>query len=149
MLRGAEVFVFTSLPTGEGMPGVLIEAGLSAMAVVATDVPGVRSVVQDTVTGFVVDAGDTEAMVDAVARLVDDGDLRADMGAAARRRCAADYSFAVVAACWTGFLTPLVERAGPGGRALRRRRGRSARGTRPGRAGASPPPPSPPTTPGR
>ena len=31
LLRQSDVFVFTSLPTGEGMPGVLIEAGLSGL----------------------------------------------------------------------------------------------------------------------
>ncbi|HUI03116.1 MAG TPA: glycosyltransferase family 4 protein [Acidimicrobiales bacterium] len=122
VLRGADLFVFPSRPTGEGMPGVLIEAGLTGLAVVASAVPGVSSVVEDGVTGFVVDAEDAEAMVDATARLVADPGLRRRMGAAARQRCAAQFSLDAVAACWTAFLSPLVAgavsaragRSGPG-----------------------------------
>ena len=126
VLRGADVFVFPSLPTGEGMPGVLIEAGLSGLPVVATAVPGVRTMVEDGVTGFVVDADDGAAMVEATARLVADPALRRRMGEAARRRCVAQFSLDAVAACWTAFLsTPR------GGAAVSRRPGRSGPGTRP------------------
>jgi glycosyltransferase involved in cell wall biosynthesis len=114
ILRGADVFVFSSLPTGEGMPGVLIEAGLSGLPVVASAVPGVRTIVEDAVTGFVVDADDGAAMVQSVARLLDDPELRHRMGGAARRRCVERFSLDAVAACWWGFLEPLVAR-GPRG----------------------------------
>ena len=57
---------------GEGMPGVLIEAGLSAVPVVATAVPGVEAIVVDGETGFVVDVDDFDAMVAAVASLLTD-----------------------------------------------------------------------------
>ena len=48
------VLVFTSEPASEGMPGVLIEAGLSGLPVVSTKRPGVTDVVVDGETGFVV-----------------------------------------------------------------------------------------------
>jgi glycosyltransferase involved in cell wall biosynthesis len=124
VLRGADVFVFTSSPTGEGMPGVLIEAGMTGLATVATAVPGVRTIINDGEGGFVVDVDDLEAMVDATARLVSDGALRRSMGDAARRRCVERFSLEAVAACWLSFLEPLVERA------VSARRGRSAPGTR-------------------
>ena len=41
-MRRADLMIFPSRPEGEGMPGVLIEAGLSGLPVVATAVPGVR-----------------------------------------------------------------------------------------------------------
>ncbi|MBV8462653.1 MAG: glycosyltransferase family 4 protein, partial [Acidimicrobiales bacterium] len=47
LLREADVFLFPSAPAGEGMPGVLIEAGLSGLPTVATAVPGVASVLVD------------------------------------------------------------------------------------------------------
>jgi len=143
VLRRSDVFVFPSLPTGEGMPGVLIEAGLTALPVVATAVPGVRTVVEDGATGFVVDPGDRPAMVEAVARLVADGALRRRMGDAARVRCETRFSFEAVAACWWGFLAPLVER-GTTGRPWRRggrrraARGDAARRVRPGRGRSGP-----------
>jgi glycosyltransferase involved in cell wall biosynthesis len=112
LLRQADILVFPSLPSGEGMPGVLIEAGLSGLATVATDVPGVRSVVHDGVTGFVVGTEDVDAMVRSVARLVDDVELRTSMGRAARAHCTAHYSVDVVARAWSDVLQPLVDGAG-------------------------------------
>lgn len=125
LLRGADAFVFTSRPTGEGMPGVLIEAGLSGLPVVATAVPGVRTIVADGVTGVVVEPEDRAGLVEAMARLVADPDGRAAMGRAARERCTARFSLDAVAACWLGFLEPLVAGAVS-------RSGRSGPGSRPG-----------------
>ncbi len=70
LLAASDVFVFTSVPEGEGMPGVLIEAGLAGLPVVTTDVPGARSVVDEGRTGFVVAVDDFDALVrrDAPAR---------------------------------------------------------------------------------
>jgi glycosyltransferase involved in cell wall biosynthesis len=124
LLRGADLFVFPSLPTGEGMPGVLIEAGMTGLAVVATAVPGVRTIVEDGTTGIVVDADDLDAMVEATARLLQTPELRRALGAAARRRCVERFSLEAVAACWLSFLGPLVERG------VSRRGARNAPGTR-------------------
>jgi glycosyltransferase involved in cell wall biosynthesis len=108
LLTDSDVFVFPSRPVGEGMPGVLIEAGLSGLPVVATDVPGVRTVVEDGVTGIVVDVEDLDAMVRAVSRLVGDARLRRTMGEAARRRCLDQFSLRAVADRWLGVLAPLL-----------------------------------------
>jgi len=122
ILRGADVLVFPSLPTGEGMPGVLIEAGLSGLPVVASAVPGVRTIVEEGVTGYVVDTDDIAAMVDAVARLLAEPTLRRSMGSAARLRCVEQFSLEAVATCWLSFLEPLLSQG------LRGRGARSGRG---------------------
>jgi glycosyltransferase involved in cell wall biosynthesis len=95
---------------------VLIEAGLTGLPVVATAVPGVRTIVDDGVSGVVVAADDGAGMVAATARLVAEPDLRRAMGVEARRRCQARFSLEAVAACWLSFLEPLVERGLSGGR---------------------------------
>ena len=100
--------VFPSRPVGEGMPGVLIEAGLSGVPVVATDVPGVSTIVADGETGTVVPADDPAAMVEAVAVLLDDAALRSAMGHAARHRCIDRFSLDAVADVWLQRLGPLV-----------------------------------------
>jgi glycosyltransferase involved in cell wall biosynthesis len=110
-LRHADVFLFPSAPAGEGMPGVLIEAGLSGLPVVATAVPGVASVIAEGETGFVVPVDDRGAMVRAVARLLDEPELRTAMGAAARERCLRWFSLEAVEAAWMSVLGPLLERA--------------------------------------
>jgi len=108
ILGRSDLFVFPSRPAGEGMPGVLIEAGLCGLPVVATDVPGVSTIVADGETGLVVGADDVPAMVSAVARLLDDATLRAEMGEAARRRCVDLFSLDAVAAKWREVLAPLL-----------------------------------------
>jgi glycosyltransferase involved in cell wall biosynthesis len=100
VFREIDVLVFPSLPEGEGMPGVLIEAGLSGVPVVATDVPGTSSVVEDGVTGWIVGVGDFKALVHRTAQLLSDPVLRRTMGDAARRRCTADYSLTASAPHW-------------------------------------------------
>ncbi len=69
------------------MAGVLIDAGLSGLPIVATDVPGAADVVADGESGFVVPVDDRDGLVDAVASLVVDGDRRRAMGRAARAHC--------------------------------------------------------------
>jgi glycosyltransferase involved in cell wall biosynthesis len=108
VLQGTDVLVFPSLPRGEGMPGVLIEAGLSAVPVVATSVPGVDAIVADGETGCVVGVDDFEALVEAVAGLLGDPARRLSMGQAARRRCAERFSLDAVARGWLAALVPLL-----------------------------------------
>ncbi len=108
LLGRSDVMVFPSRPQGEGMPGVLIEGGLSALPIVATDVPGVRSVVDDGTTGFVLGVEDFDGMVSALARLVEDPALRHSMGEAARARCVEQFSITAVGAAWLRLLTPLL-----------------------------------------
>ena len=108
LLGRADVMVFPSRPQGEGMPGVLIEGGLSGLPIVATDVPGVRTVIDDGTTGDVVGVEDLDGMVDALARLVGDEDLRQTMGTSARARCITRFSIGAVGALWLQVLTPLL-----------------------------------------
>jgi glycosyltransferase involved in cell wall biosynthesis len=108
-MRRADVVVFCSRPAGEGMPGVLIEAGMSGLPVVATSVPGVTSIVGDGETGFVVPVDDVSAMVTATTRLVADPELRRRMGEAARARCTEHFSLAAVASRWLAILQPLID----------------------------------------
>jgi glycosyltransferase involved in cell wall biosynthesis len=100
LMRSSGLFVFTSVEGGEGMPGVLIEAGLSALPVVATNVPGAASVVRDGVSGVLVGVDDFDGLVTATRRLLLDADLRATMGAAARVHCVEHHSNEVIAQRW-------------------------------------------------
>ena len=108
VLQGTDVLVFPSLPRGEGMPGVLIEAGMSAVPVVATSVPGVDAIVADGETGCVVGVDDFEALVEATAGLLTDAGRRRAMGTAARQRCLELFSMDVVANGWRAALVPLL-----------------------------------------
>ena len=107
LLRRSDVLVFTSRPTGEGMPGVLIEAGLSGLPAVSTPVPGADTVLANGYTGIIVD-GSVGRMVEAVEQLLDDPVRRAVMGAAARRRCESEFTLDLMAERWRAALQPMV-----------------------------------------
>ena len=96
----------------EGLPRVLIEAAASARPIVTTDVPGCREVVADGDNGFLVPARDAAAVAEALARLIDDADLRRRMGTAARRRAAAEFSESLFVeqsvAAWRAVLGPAM-----------------------------------------
>lgn len=108
LLRTMDVFVFTSVSEGEGLPGVLIEAALSGLAIVATDVPGARDVVLDGVTGLIV--GDADALGEAVGAVLADPALRTRLGTAARTHAEQHLS---IGACIDGWRLLLAEITGP------------------------------------
>jgi glycosyltransferase involved in cell wall biosynthesis len=109
LLRESDLLIFPSRPAGEGMPGVLIEAGLSGVPVVTTAVPGVGSIVADGETGVVVAVNDLSGLTDAAARLLHDVPARVAMGAAARARCVERFSLSVVGDRWMEILDPLLD----------------------------------------
>jgi glycosyltransferase involved in cell wall biosynthesis len=69
----------------EGRPVVVIEAMASARAVVASDLPGIRELVIDGVTGVLFPAGDAESLASAFARLVHNPWILGEMGVSAAR----------------------------------------------------------------
>jgi glycosyltransferase involved in cell wall biosynthesis len=89
----------------EGMPGVLIEAGLSGRPAVAFGVGAVAEVVTDGETGVVVPPGDVRALTVGARRVLGDA---AAMGAAARRRCLARFEIGVIGADWAGVLAEVM-----------------------------------------
>jgi glycosyltransferase involved in cell wall biosynthesis len=77
-----DIFVLTS--RSEGTPVALIEAMASGVAVVSTDVGGVRDVITEPAVGVCVPSGNHASLVHAVQRLVRLPEERSAMGAAAR-----------------------------------------------------------------
>jgi glycosyltransferase involved in cell wall biosynthesis len=103
LLTASDILVLTSRPP-EGMPGVLIEAGLTGIPVVATRVPGADEVVEPGVTGILVDVDDTAGLVAGVLQLMTDAALRTSMGSAARLRCVEQFSFDATLEAWNELL---------------------------------------------
>lgn len=69
----------------EGAPLSLIEAAACGLALIASDVPGCREVVQHGVNGLLVPVRDPEKLADAIQELVEDRARRNRMGEASRR----------------------------------------------------------------
>jgi len=76
-----------TLPTmyGEGVPTVLLEAAACGRPLVATDIPGCRAIVQDSVNGLLIAPGDPLELAQALGKLLADPSLRGRMGAASRQ----------------------------------------------------------------
>jgi len=92
LLAASNAFVLPSL--FEGTPLALLEAMAAGKPVVTSAIAGVDEVVGDGETGLLVRAGDPEALAEALRRVVGDAELRARLGAAARRRAEAEHSAA-------------------------------------------------------
>jgi len=76
----------------EGIPTTLLEAAACGKPVVTTNVPGCRDFVVDGKTGFVIQAGDAQALTHALEKLIMDANLRTSMGKAGRERVLSGYT---------------------------------------------------------
>ena len=103
LLRAVDAVTLTS--DSEGVPGVLIEAGLSGLPVVATDVGYVRDIVLPGRTGEVVPTGDARAVAQALKTVLADS---AALGALARRHCVERFDVATVSDSWAALLRAVV-----------------------------------------
>ena len=80
----------------EGLPKVLLEAASCGRAIVATDVPGCREIVQHNENGLLVPPHDSKALANALKVLIKDPELRAKMGAKGREIVEAEFSEEIV-----------------------------------------------------
>ena len=76
----------------EGVPVVLMEAMAKELGVVATRVGGIPELVEEGISGFLVNAGSVEALVAPIRKLAAEPDQCRRYGAAGRRRVLAEYS---------------------------------------------------------
>lgn len=114
ILARSDLLVFTGEPP-EGMPGVLIEAGMCGVPVVSTRVPGADDVVDPGLTGELVALDDFDGLLSAMERLVDDRSTREEMGLEARRHCLERFSLEATAARWDEVFNDLMTTAGSTG----------------------------------
>jgi glycosyltransferase involved in cell wall biosynthesis len=80
LLRAADIFTLPS--HREGMPRSIVEAMLTGLPVVATDIRGSREEVAEGQTGLLVPVRDAKSLAAALRRLAGDPALRAKLGAA-------------------------------------------------------------------
>lgn len=82
--QSADIFVLTSL--SEGMPAVILEAMGCGLPVVASDVGGNNELVEEGVNGYLFKGDDVDALAQYLVRLIDDGNLRHEMGRHSREK---------------------------------------------------------------
>jgi L-malate glycosyltransferase len=96
ILWASDMFAMPSLKEGLGVAA--LEAMASGLPVIASDVGGLREVVEDGVTGIIVPPANASAIATAVERLAESQELRTEMGALARARVVENYSMKNMAA---------------------------------------------------
>jgi len=83
---------------GEGVPMSLIEAAACGRPIITTDMPGCREIVQHEKNGLLVPVHDSKALADAVHRLIENPDLRRQMGKEGRKLVEEEFSESIVVA---------------------------------------------------
>jgi glycosyltransferase involved in cell wall biosynthesis len=106
LLAASDVMLLAS--RAEGMPGVVIEAGMAGLPVVAYGIAGVPEVVSDGVTGLIANPGDQTILTECMLRLIRDEAARSTMGAAARERCRSRFNVRNIADRYVELYSNLV-----------------------------------------
>lgn len=89
----ADLAVLPSTTMGEAFGLVLVEAMACGKPVIASDLPGVRTVVDDGVNGFLVKSGDCDDLAAKMRYLLENDKLRKTFGKAARKKVEEKYSW--------------------------------------------------------
>lgn len=94
VLASLDISVLTS--SSESMPNAILEAMAAGLPVVATRVGGSPEVVRDGETGFLVDSGNDEQLVNALRTLLQNESLRKQFGSMGREMAGAQFGIASV-----------------------------------------------------
>lgn len=97
----------------EGAPRVLLEAAASGRAIVTTDVPGCREIVEHERHGILVPARDPVRLAEALRRLLESPEDRAKFGRAARDRILDGFTDVQVAERTLAVYDRLIEKKAP------------------------------------
>jgi glycosyltransferase involved in cell wall biosynthesis len=109
VLSAVDAFVLSS--AWEGLPNVIMEALAAAKPVVATDVGGVRELVEENKSGFIVPAGSADALASAMQKLMlVNPAQRQTMGNYGFEHVKKTYSLESVISQWEQFFTGLIQR---------------------------------------
>lgn len=98
--QSADVFVLPSINRAEAFGIVLLEAQACGVPVIASDLPGVRTVLKNGETGLLARTGDAEDLRLQITNLLSDEARRNQMGLNARKWVEEKYSVAAVMSKW-------------------------------------------------
>ena len=95
VLAVSDIFAFPSYR--EGIPRVLLEAASMGLPIVTTDSPGCNEVVEHGVNGYLVPVRDSEALSQAIIRMIELPELRQRFGRVSRQRAVKRFDLSIVA----------------------------------------------------
>jgi glycosyltransferase involved in cell wall biosynthesis len=96
----ADVFVLPSVTKSEAFGIVLLEAAASGKPLVASNLAGVRTVVQDGANGFLAMPGDPDDLAKKIRAILNNDELRVNFGFSAKRDVDERYQPEIIADKW-------------------------------------------------
>jgi glycosyltransferase involved in cell wall biosynthesis len=90
-----DFFVLPSIDSGEAFGLVLVEAMSFAKPVIASNLPGVRTVCRDNENGFLIEPGNMQDLTEKMLKLIKDNDLVNEMGKKSREIVEKEYTWPV------------------------------------------------------
>ena len=100
--RLADVFVLPSIDRAEAFGIVLLEAGASGISLIASNLSGVRTIINDGENGFLAEPGDAKDLAEKIRKIIFDENLRKRMGGKARQFAEEKYN-------WKKIVEKLIE----------------------------------------
>jgi glycosyltransferase involved in cell wall biosynthesis len=101
--------IIVSYSNNEVLPMNLIEAGLCGKPVLATNVGGTGDIVEDGVTGFIINKNDVKMGIIKLRTLIESKDLRISMGERAREKCCRQFNDDVTFPLFTDCINKIIE----------------------------------------
>ena len=106
----ADVYALAAVQSADGRrdvtPNTLIEAMAMKLPIVSTRSGAIPELIEDGVSGLLVESRNAEALAAAIARLLDDASLRTALGEAARRRAEERFDIARNARSYARIFAP-------------------------------------------
>ena len=87
----------------EGFPNTVLEAGAMGLPCIVTDINGSREIVEDGKNGIVIPSMDTDALFNAMKRMMEEGRMRRSMAEKARVLIASRFEKGFVQKCLLDF----------------------------------------------
>ncbi|WP_427006379.1 glycosyltransferase family 4 protein [Pseudarthrobacter sp. H2] len=109
LLDSSHVLVFPSTYAFEAQPLTIVEAMARGLPVIAYDTGGIRDLVEDGCTGFLIKAGDKASLTDSMVLLAKDDLLRNKFGANAAAYYETHLSRTAYSTAWRSGLRELAE----------------------------------------
>jgi len=104
----ANLDLFLSSSISEGLPLSAIQAMVAGVPMVATRVGGYIGLIDDRVTGWLVDSGNPDALADGIQTVAADADLRTRLAANARRYAIDTFDISVMLGAYQALYAQLL-----------------------------------------
>jgi glycosyltransferase involved in cell wall biosynthesis len=104
----ADCFVFPSYR--EGFPNTVLEAGAMGLPSIVTDINGSREIIVEGENGVIIPSHDTNALFDAMLKMMRDKDAREKMAGNARQMIASRYEQGFVRKCLYDFYDEILNK---------------------------------------